>query len=403
MKRLRLIAGVLFVVLIILGSAFIFFKARQFMNGNNHDDNGLAAYEKGDYDTAIREFKEALSYDPDNSQQYIHLGMAYTEYGSYDEALGYFNQAEACAQDDTDMILTERGRGLAHMRQGDYGGAISDFAKALAYQDSVDTDIRKDILYYEAEVYEAMSDYEGSASAYTQILKITPDEALALVGRGLAYERLGDYSSAEADLLAAIKLDKKSYAVYMSLYDAYLKQYKMDQARGILSEALMLPGDKCEDYYNRGRIYLELNNTVDALSMFEKAYDAGYSMALSGKAQTLFMEEKYDEASQLYEEFFSKADKEKESSTDFAAIYNNFALCLIKLGKYESAAQVSQAGLELGCREAGASLALNKVFACEKMGDWETAYQTAKTYHDKYPADEELSHEYEFLESRISK
>lgn len=88
------------------------FSVKNYNSGSRHDNKGMNAYESGDYDTAVNEFKEAISYDGSNADYYIHLGMAYVEQKSYDEALGYFNQAEGCAENDDQKALLNRGRGL---------------------------------------------------------------------------------------------------------------------------------------------------------------------------------------------------------------------------------------------------------------------------------------------------
>ena len=54
-----------------------------------------------------------------------------------------------------------------------------------------------------------MGDFAKAAAAYDGALKIEPNHARALFGRGIAKIRSGDKSGGDADLAAALKIDPK--------------------------------------------------------------------------------------------------------------------------------------------------------------------------------------------------
>ena len=145
-RALRIIASCLIVVALVV----TVFMVKNYNSGSRHDNKGLNAYENGDYETAVNEFKEAISYDGNNADYFVHLGMAYIEQKSYDEALGYFNQAESAAESDDQKVNLNRGRGIACLYQGNYEDAVKWFNEALAVS-SQSNDIRIDTLYYKAE------------------------------------------------------------------------------------------------------------------------------------------------------------------------------------------------------------------------------------------------------------
>ena len=376
------------------------FSVKNYNSGSRHDNKGMNAYESGDYDTAVNEFKEAISYDGSNADYYIHLGMAYVEQKSYDEALGYFNQAEGCAENDDQKALLNRGRGIACLYQGDYQTAIKWFGDALNIS-SQSNDIRIDTLYYKAEAEQKSGDYQAAVQSYGQIIDLKDDAGTRML-RGMAYMQLQDYASAEKDLYAAIKQSRKSYAVYRTLYSALEAQGKDDEAKQVLNDALQLSGSSGEDYYNRGMIYVDLQDYTNAVDMLNKSYDKGYKAALLGLGEVSYTQQDYDTALTYYGKYFDEVDISSVDASLAAKAYNQYAAVLLAKGEYEKAAQACESGLTYNDRETDAVLSFNLIVSYEHLERWEDAYNTAKTYVSKYPEDTKGQKEYQFLESRVT-
>lgn len=395
-QALRLVAACLVIAALVV----TVFSVKNYNSGSRHDNKGMNAYESGDYDTAVNEFKEAISYDGSNADYYIHLGMAYVEQKSYDEALGYFNQAEGCAENDDQKALLNRGRGIACLYQGDYQTAIKWFGDALNIS-SQSNDIRIDTLYYKAEVEQKSGDYQAAVQSYGQIIDLKDDAGTRML-RGMAYMQLQDYASAEKDLYAAIKQSRKSYAVYRTLYSALEAQGKDDEAKQVLNDALQLSGSSGEDYYNRGMIYVDLQDYTNAADMLNKSYDKGYKAALLGLGELSYTQQDYDTALTYYGKYFDEVDISSVDVSLAAKAYNQYAAVLLAKGEYEKAAQACESGLTYNDRESDAALSFNLIVSYEHLEQWEDAYNTAKTYVSKYPEDTKGQKEYQFLESRVT-
>ena len=395
-QALRLVAACLVIVALVV----TVFSVKNYNSGSRHDNKGMNAYESGDYDTAVNEFKEAISYDGSNADYYIHLGMAYVEQKSYDEALGYFNQAEGCAENDDQKALLNRGRGIACLYQGDYQTAIKWFGDALNIS-SQNNDIRIDTLYYKAEAEQKSGDYQAAVQSYGQIIDLKDDAGTRML-RGMAYMQLQDYASAEKDLYAAIKQSRKSYAVYRTLYSALEAQGKDDEAKQVLNDALQLSGSSGEDYYNRGMIYVDLQDYTNAADMLNKSYDKGYKAALLGLGEASYTQQDYDTALTYYGKYFDEVDISSVDASLAAKAYNQYAAVLLAKGDYEKAAQACESGLTYNDRESDAALSFNLIVSYEHLEQWEDAYNTAKTYVSKYPEDTKGQKEYQFLESRVT-
>ena len=395
-QALRLVAACLVIAALVV----TVFSVKNYNSGSRHDNKGMNAYESGDYDTAVNEFKEAISYDGSNADYYIHLGMAYVEQKSYDEALGYFNQAEGCAENDDQKALLNRGRGIACLYQGDYQTAIKWFGDALNIS-SQSNDIRIDTLYYKAEAEQKSGDYQAAVQSYGQIIDLKDDAGTRML-RGMAYMQLQDYASAEKDLYAAIKQSRKSYAVYRTLYSALEAQGKDDEAKQVLNDALQLSGSSSEDYYNRGMIYVDLQDYTNAADMLNKSYDKGYKAALLGLGEVSYTQQDYDTALTYYGKYFDEVDISSVDASLAAKAYNQYAVVLLAKGEYEKAAQACESGLTYNDRESDAALSFNLIVSYEHLEQWEDAYNTAKTYVSKYPEDTKGQKEYQFLESRVT-
>lgn len=395
-QALRLVAACLVIAALVV----TVFSVKNYNSGSRHDNKGMNAYESGDYDTAVNEFKEAISYDGSNADYYIHLGMAYVEQKSYDEALGYFNQAEGCAENDAQKALLNRGRGIACLYQGDYQTAIKWFGDALNIS-SQSNDIRIDTLYYKAEAEQKSGDYQAAVQSYGQIIDLKDDAGTRML-RGMAYMQLQDYASAEKDLYAAIKQSRKSYAVYRTLYSALEAQGKDDEAKQVLNDALQLSGSSGEDYYNRGMIYVDLQDYTNAADMLNKSYDKGYKAALLGLGEVSYTQQDYDTALTYYGKYFDEVDISSVDASLAAKAYNQYAAVLLAKGEYEKAAQACESGLTYNDRESDAALSFNLIVSYEHLERWEDAYNTAKTYVSKYPEDTKGQKEYQFLESRVT-
>ena len=395
-QALRLVAACLVIAALVV----TVFSVKNYNSGSRHDNKGMNAYESGDYNTAVNEFKEAISYDGSNADYYIHLGMAYVEQKSYDEALGYFNQAEGCAENDDQKALLNRGRGIACLYQGDYQTAIKWFGDALNIS-SQSNDIRIDTLYYKAEAEQKSGDYQAAVQSYGQIIDLKDDAGTRML-RGMAYMQLQDYASAEKDLYAAIKQSRKSYAVYRTLYSALEAQGKDDEAKQVLNDALQLSGSSGEDYYNRGMIYVDLQDYTNATDMLNKSYDKGYKAALLGLGEVSYTQQDYDTALTYYGKYFDEVDISSVDASLAAKAYNQYAAVLLAKGEYEKAAQACESGLTYNDRESDAALSFNLIVSYEHLEQWEDAYNTAKTYVSKYPEDTKGQKEYQFLESRVT-
>jgi tetratricopeptide (TPR) repeat protein len=91
-------------------------------------DQGNAAYEKGDFDTAIARFTEAIRLDPTSGWAYFVRGAAYASKGELDNAIA--DCTEAIRHDPT-FTVAYNGRGMVYQGKREFDKAIADYTEAI--------------------------------------------------------------------------------------------------------------------------------------------------------------------------------------------------------------------------------------------------------------------------------
>lgn len=382
-------------VLILGLGCVLFYVIFNFGEANKLNNKGLEAYSKADYETANAYFAKALERDGGSSEYYRNQGMAQSELKLYDEAMASFEKALDLAKGEQERQLANRMKGISLLYQGKYDEALAAFDSALAGKEKRFSDTEVDILYYKAETQEKAGKYVEAVMTYTQIVD-AEGTADAYMLRGMAYVKVGDNSSAEADLRTAIKKDKKNYEIYMTLYQALEAQGKQQEAKEVLNDALKLGGKSGEALVNQGRIYTELGEYDTAEEKLTKALDKGETSANLCLAELCMKKPEKDYAAAgLYFEAYLL------TVTDDAKAYNEYGLCLMETGNYEKAEQIFTKGVALNDRFIDRTISKNQISAAERAGHWEKALEYVNVYLEKYSDDSDAQREKTFIETRI--
>lgn len=241
-------------------------------------NQGIALYEKQDYQGAIKIFNDVLSTDPKNALAYNARGSVYLELKDYDKAVAdytkaveletllphaYYNRGRAYTflkeYDDALADLQHSAQlsphefgyrangniGLIYHQQGEYAKALDAFATAISYDDS-----KADTYYLRGETYTAMENYEAAISDYQAALNRFPNYNQAYQGLGYASYKIGQLDQAQEALSKALEISSNSPMTHFYLMLVYLATDQLSKAQAEVSQGMDNIGALSEEEQN---------------------------------------------------------------------------------------------------------------------------------------------------------
>jgi len=196
--------------------------------GRKYYEQGIEHTKAGRWKNALRDFKKAVNYAPDQTTYNYVLGVALTHERRFEDALQVFYR-ELTITPDHPSTLTEIGTCLA--RLGQYKEGIGFLERGLSQwpqmpyaQFSLGLALLKDNRTNEA------------IDPLTRALTLNPSYVDGFRARGFAYTLKGEKDRAMDDFCAAAALDNKDYNVLISL-GIRLETKARNLDAGILLEA----------------------------------------------------------------------------------------------------------------------------------------------------------------------
>jgi len=152
--------------------------------------------------------------------------------------------------------------------------------------------LQRDSLYLDAILATTTRQFADAITAYSEIVKISPDDASVYVDLGYAYENDGNTDKALENYLKAIELNKHQYATaYFRAGIIYNRKQQTDKAWEMFDQAerLYSAGSNEEGMIEvrrwRGILLRDKGKFDDAKSQFQQSYDA--SRAIGNEAQQI--------------------------------------------------------------------------------------------------------------------
>lgn len=113
------------------GNDFELFNHAARVTQNNDlalNNRGVFYGERGQYQLAIKDFKQVMSHDPHRLRTYYNLGLVHTQIGQYQKAIHYINAAIRLKSDYADAYFL---RGFTYYHMGQYKRALDDYSRAI--------------------------------------------------------------------------------------------------------------------------------------------------------------------------------------------------------------------------------------------------------------------------------
>lgn len=184
--RLRLSAGV--------DKRFDFKLAKATPVGVEEFTQGVAAYNKGDFQAAAQAFEAAVQKAPTVPDLYVNLALAYFRLNRAADAVTQLEKAASLASEDPKVHFQ---LGSAYVELQAYDKAIAAFEKGLSKQQ----DLATDPLAFEATatlgaVYFAKGDNDRAAAQFKKVLAVKPGAPGPTLGMAKVHFSKGEIDKA---------------------------------------------------------------------------------------------------------------------------------------------------------------------------------------------------------------
>jgi Flp pilus assembly protein TadD len=193
--------------------------------------DAIQAQQRGDYQTAINQYREVLELRPDNVEAKVNLGAALAHLGRFDEAIATYRSALPSLKDKNPVLLN---LGLAYYKKGDLANARQQFA---ALYQAAPNNVQVAILLGDTQI--RLGDAEAAAGMLEPLEAANsnnPDFEYVL---GLAMIKSGRRRDGVPHMEKAGQLGNSGDA-YMLAGATLLDLNEFDQARHNLETALQL-------------------------------------------------------------------------------------------------------------------------------------------------------------------
>lgn len=201
-------------------------------------NRAISYYSVGNKNTAIRDLKTALYYDPDNELAKINL--ARVEGGKEPKAA--IDMYDKVLSNNPEYAEAYAERGIAKLISGDLDGALEDYNSAI---------------------------------------ELEKKEYMLWLNRGIIKEKLTDFQGAISDLEQSVALHSANDEAYFHLGNIYSKLKVWNKSAYNYTMALNYAPEYKEAYYNRAIAFYYLNQNDKACADLDRAIELGYSLAKS--------------------------------------------------------------------------------------------------------------------------
>ena len=360
------------------------------------DEDGRKSFAHGNYEEAAASFAAAIEKNPNRADYYIDYGLALIRLGKYDDALKEFDQAYV----NKDIIIVNqnnkkvyRGKGIAYYYKSDYQKAVDEFDKALQMNALPDLDM--DILYYVGSAQMMLGSYADAEKTYTKLIAIDDKNAYAYNCRAACYRNIEEYEKSKSDYDMAISLKPDCYTYYLGKYDLLIDSNDKAGASEVLTKASEIEVKSNEDKYHLAIIHYYQEDYDAALTELNNGFANGFKQAYFYIGEIYRIQKDYQKAIYYYDIFINEGERPESS------VYNQAAVCLIKLKEYEKALEYLEKGITMNYSGTMQILKRNEIIAYERLGDFTQADSKLKEYIGLYPEDKKAGQEEEFVKTRV--
>jgi Flp pilus assembly protein TadD len=217
--------------LLLILSLLVAFSSPQQRDPDRLLSDAIQAQQRGDYQSAITEYRQLLVLRPDNVEAKVNLGAALAHVGQFDEAIAIYRSTLPSLKDKNPVLLN---LGLAYYKKGDLANAREQFA---ALHQSAPSNVQVAILLADTEI--KLGDAESATSMLEPLQSANSSNADFDYVLGLALIKSGHRRDGVPPMEKSAELAKSGDA-YMLAGATLMDLNEFEQARHDLETALQL-------------------------------------------------------------------------------------------------------------------------------------------------------------------
>jgi tetratricopeptide (TPR) repeat protein len=328
-------------------------------NADNHLLLGRLYFLSKDSIKAEKEFKTAVSLDPNSEEAITNLAYLYNDEGANNKAAELLKSVP----DGQRSSKIYAALGSTYEQQKDYKNAIAAFRQALT-MDKENLDAMRGL----AQNLANDNQIDAALDEYRTIQDADPQDATAAMRVAEIYRRQGKFDLAMENLKKAAALVQDSLEIPYNEALILEAQGKYDEAAAILQKlvARPLPADaRAGDKSNRalflerlGNIYREAGRPLLAMETFRKIIDLGGDEASRGYQDVIdaYREQKqWNEATKTAQEAVKKLPNDK-------GLKLTLAQQIADTGKAEESVQLAKSVLKGGPDDRDSYIMLSQIY-----------------------------------------
>ncbi len=200
-------------------SAIKFYNEALKINSRNADlyyNRGLVWFYMNEMDKAIADYTKALEINKEFIDAYFNRAYARFSKGDYDLAIDDYTNALRFNPDNSSKAGLYFNRARAWFKIRDYDHAIDDYTTAIRIEEDIKASPsdKAEVYSFRAGAWDEKRDLDKAISDYTKAIELNPKYAHAVFNRANIWHEKREYASAIIDYERAIELDPQNTHVY---------------------------------------------------------------------------------------------------------------------------------------------------------------------------------------------
>ncbi len=328
-----------------------------------------------EYDRAIDEYNNVLSFDGDDHNALAALGRLYEKIEAWDRAIEIESRLVEITDDGrTRVDLNFRIGKILEERQQDAEAAEQRYVTALSLDPA-----HVPSMQALTEMYKKRGDWMKAANMMVRAEAHAgnPLEKIKLLAEAgdIFHKKLHDEGRAIESFARVIELDPEHVGAGEPLAEMYFAEGRYQELEPILDMLIRKAGKKSNNelhalYFRQARTTDELGKGEKSLKYYKQAYDidSTHLPTLLGRANLLYKQQDWDNAGKIYQTILVQ-HRDAQKPHEVVEIYHRLGVVRLKLGERKKALNMFEKALEI---DAGHRATLLQIIELQaQQNDWE--------------------------------